>query len=169
MRRKHPLNYSQSASYGIVEVISPSGVPIRGIIGISPDPVMFVALNCASVKDSKAFYEQLGFREQEYPYCRPNKGQGQFEPPQPKKSVYMAPSNNCMGVLLLQAKKPKSVKPNPAVGSLNIVYQPSENTTASGSMKVIDPKLVPISFDSYFDYEKTERESRVLSIVKTSE
>lgn len=51
-------------AYGLVNVVSPSGLPIRGIIGISPDPMMFVALNCQNVKQSREFYEQLGFVEQ---------------------------------------------------------------------------------------------------------
>lgn len=51
-------------AYGIVNVISPSGLPMRGIIGISPDPMMFVALNCQNLKESREFYEQLGFVEQ---------------------------------------------------------------------------------------------------------
>jgi hypothetical protein len=114
-------------AYGIVNVVSPSGLPMRGIVGISPDPIMFVAINCANVQASKAYYEQLGFVEQEYPYARPSKGTGQFEPPQPPKSVYMAPSPNCMGVLLLQADKKlaRSITPNPVVESLNVVYTPS--------------------------------------------
>ena len=50
-------------AYGLVNVVSPCGLPIRGIVGISPDPIMFVALNCESVKESVAFYERLGFAE----------------------------------------------------------------------------------------------------------
>jgi hypothetical protein len=154
--------------YGMVEVVSPSGLPIRGIVGISPDPMMFVALNCQKVKETKKFYEQLGFTEQEYPFCRPNKGLGQFEPPQPKNSVYMAPSKNSMGVLLLQAKKiGKKIKPNPAVRSLNIVYQPSEGTTVdidsgdSGVSRVTDPGSVPIAFEPIDVFEKAESSSRI--------
>lgn len=51
-------------AYGLVNVVSPSGLPIRGIVGIRPDPMMLVAINCKSVKDSAAFYEKLGFVEQ---------------------------------------------------------------------------------------------------------
>ena len=51
-------------AYGFVNVISPSGLPIRAIIGISPDPMMFLAINCVNVKKSKTYYEQLGFVEQ---------------------------------------------------------------------------------------------------------
>lgn len=51
-------------AYGLVNVVSPSGLPMRGIVGISPDPIMLVAINCASVKESAAFYERLGFAEQ---------------------------------------------------------------------------------------------------------
>jgi hypothetical protein len=158
--------------YGIVEVVSPSGLPIRGIIGVSPDPIMFVAIYCQSVKKSKEFYEQLGFVEQEYPYCRPNKGMGQFEPPQPKNSVYIAPSKNSMGILLLQAKKKGSLKPNAAVRSLNIVYQPSGDTTSGREeeedaiksmelIKVNDPSSVPIVFEPIESFENVERRTRV--------
>lgn len=51
-------------AYGYVNVVSPSGLPIRSIIGIRPDPMMFVAINCENVQKSKAFYQQLGFVEQ---------------------------------------------------------------------------------------------------------
>jgi hypothetical protein len=160
--------------YGIVEVISPSGLPVRGIVGIRPDPMMLIALNCKSVKESKEFYQQLGFVEQEYPYCRPNRGKGQFEPEQPKKSVYLAPSKNSMGVLLLQAeKKGKRMNANPAVRSLNIVFQPSEGTVVDvdvdadadadvgEQLKVIDPSAVPIAFESIELFEKRERTTRI--------
>ena len=51
-------------AYGLVNVISPCGLPMRSIVGISPDPIMFVALNCQDVQASKIFYNQLGFVEQ---------------------------------------------------------------------------------------------------------
>jgi hypothetical protein len=51
-------------AYGLVNVVSPSGLPMRGIVGISPDPMMFVAINCDDVKESSLFYENLGFTEQ---------------------------------------------------------------------------------------------------------
>ncbi len=155
--------------YGIVEAISPSGLPVRGIIGISPDPIMLVAVNCKSVKESQEFYEQIGFIEQEYPYCRPNKGKGQFEPEQPKKSVYLAPSKNSMGVLLLQAeKKGKNLSVNPAIRSLNIVYQPSGGTMvdeSSGDLKVADPSGVPIAFEPVELFDKREQSTRIIDTV----
>jgi len=51
-------------AYGLVNVVSPSGLPLRGIVGITPDPIMLVAVNCKDVKESRAFYEKLGFVEQ---------------------------------------------------------------------------------------------------------
>lgn len=51
-------------AYGFVNVVSPCGLPIRGVVGISPDPMMFVALNCQNIEASKTFYNQLGFIEQ---------------------------------------------------------------------------------------------------------
>jgi len=41
-----------------------SGLPVRGIVGIRPDPMMFVGINCEDVAASKAFYEKLGFVQQ---------------------------------------------------------------------------------------------------------
>lgn len=151
-------------AYGIVNVVSPSGLPFRGIIGISPDPIMFIAINCASVNKSSEFYKQLGFTQQEYPYCRPNKGMGQFEPLQPKGSVYLAPSKNSVGVLLLPVKK-KNVKPNPVLRSLNIVYQASEGTAVdptSDLMIIADPSTVPIAFQPYEVFEALEKKTRVI-------
>ena len=51
-------------AYGIVNAISPAGLPVRGIVGIAPDPLMFVAINCVDVEESRLFYESLGFVEQ---------------------------------------------------------------------------------------------------------
>jgi catechol 2,3-dioxygenase-like lactoylglutathione lyase family enzyme len=162
-------------AYGLVNVVSPSGLPIRGIVGIAPDPIMFVAINCIDVKKSQRFYEQLGFTVQEYPYCRPNKGLGQFEPIQPEKSVYMAPSSNGLGVLLLKSTVRKIV-PNPAVQALNVVYNPASTTTLSDNdsnnnnsssddsgdakMAVVDPSGVSIDFQSVGNFEREERITR---------
>ena len=157
-------------AYGLVNVISPSGLPIRGIVGISPDPIMFLAINCVDVKQSQKFYEQLGFIEQPYPYCRPNQGLGQFEPIQPEKSVYMAPSSNCLGVLLLKSKG-KKIIPNPAIQSLNIVYNPSSDTATTTDdtdenddkatiMRVVDPSGVAMQLQSVTDFEREESTTR---------
>lgn len=54
-------------AYGIVNVISPAGLPIRGIVGISPDPIMFVAVNSVDIEKSTEFYNRLGFVEQVRP------------------------------------------------------------------------------------------------------
>jgi hypothetical protein len=51
-------------AYGFVNVIAPCGIPMRGIVGIHPDPIMLVAFNCENVQKSKEFYQQLGFVEQ---------------------------------------------------------------------------------------------------------
>jgi hypothetical protein len=52
-------------AYGWVNVISPCGLPIRAIVGIRPDPIMFLAVNCVDVKKSEEFYyERLGFVRQ---------------------------------------------------------------------------------------------------------
>jgi hypothetical protein len=156
-------------AYGIVNVVSPAGLPIRGIVGIAPDPIMFVAINCVDVKKSQKFYEQLGFTEQEYPYCRPNKGLGQFEPIQPEKSIYMAPSPNCMGILLLKCNE-KKILPNPAIQALNVVFNPlptdpldEDNGDFNNDAKitaVVDPSRVALDFQSVIDFELEERITR---------
>lgn len=146
-------------AYGIVNVISPSGLPIRGIVGIHPDPIMFVAINCDDVRKSQTFYETLGFSECEYPYARPNKGMGQFEPPQPSKSVYMAPASNGLGVLLLPSKK--RVTPNPVVDSLGIVYTPPPGADPTASPdRVTDPSGISISFTPVPAFEAEEKITR---------
>ena len=158
-------------AYGYVNVISPSGLPIRAIVGIRPDPIMLVAINCVNVEESKSFYQdQLGFTEQTYPYARPSNGTGPFEPLQPKGSVYMAPSPNCMGVLLLPlTKKKQTIVPNPVLDSLQIVYAPSSSSGAASSSSdandkimpsVIDPSNVKINFVKVSDFEQEERQTR---------
>ncbi|KAL7531286.1 hypothetical protein ACHAXR_003955 [Thalassiosira sp. AJA248-18] len=152
-------------AYGWVNVVSPAGLPVRGIIGIRADPIMFLALNCQDVGESEEFYAKLGFVRQEYPYARLNQGQGQFEPPQPSKSVYVAPSPNSMGILLLQnQKRKKKVVPNPVLRSLNVVYAPPENDGDDGDdgdgnnnnldPQFVDPSSVPIAFISQDYLEK---------------
>jgi hypothetical protein len=148
-------------AYGFVSVVSPAGLPIRGIVGIAPDPIMFIAINCVDVKKSQDFYERLGFVTQEYPYSRPNKGLGQFEPMQPEKSVYLAPSANCMGLLLLQSRL-KRITPNPAVQSLNLVFTASSDQVDNyeiengGSLQLNDPSGISITFQSASDFEREE-------------
>ena len=145
-------------AYGYIHVISPAGLPFRGIIGISPDPIMFVAVNCNDVKSSQTFYENLGFRVQEYPFSRPGNGMGQFEPPQPPKSVYMAPTSCGLGVLLLPSKK--KVTPNPVMDSLNIVYTPSNDSGSDVVAKVTDPSGIAISFQPASQFEAEEKITR---------
>lgn len=157
-------------AYGWVNVVSPAGLPVRGIVGLRADPMMFLALNCADVGKSEEFYARLGFVRQEYPYARLNQGQGQFEPPQPPKSVYVAPSRNSMGILLLQNEKrgrKKNLTPNPVLRSLNVVYAPPEGSdggeggAASLDPQLMDPSSVPISFVPQ-DY--LEREIKMTAI-----
>jgi len=147
-------------AYGLVNVVSPSGLPIRGIVGISPDPIMFVAINCKDVKESRAFYEQLGFVEQEVPYSRPSKGTTIFEPAPPKGSCYMSPSPNCMGVLLLPTKQRKAITPNPVLESLNVVYKPSSEASSENDLTLKDPSGVSIAFQSVTDFSAIEKITR---------
>lgn len=148
-------------AYGYINVVSPSGLPVRGIVGLRPDPIMFLAINCANVEESRAFYQKLGFVEQEYPFARPSKGTGPFEPAKPAKSVYLAPSPNCMGVLLLPSKNKKKVTPNPVFESLNLVYTPSEGSDTSEELVVADPSGVSIAFQPVERFEAEEKETRV--------
>mmetsp|Transcript_43665 Transcript_43665/g.105884 ORF Transcript_43665/g.105884 Transcript_43665/m.105884 type:complete len:412 (+) Transcript_43665:236-1471(+) len=157
-------------AYGLVNVVSPCGLPMRGIVGISPDPMMFVGINCQDVSQSRSFYETLGFVEQDVPYSRPSKGTTMFEPAPPKGFVYMSPSPNCMGVLLLPtANKRKKITPNPVVDSLNIVYTPSSDaadatdgasSSSSSGMTVQDPSGVPVRFQSVSDFTNEEKVTR---------
>mmetsp|Transcript_18948 Transcript_18948/g.52881 ORF Transcript_18948/g.52881 Transcript_18948/m.52881 type:complete len:381 (-) Transcript_18948:175-1317(-) len=147
-------------AYGLINVISPAGLPIRGVVGIAPDPIMYVAINCQDVNESKEFYEKLGFVEQEVPYSRPSKGTTMFEPAPPKNSYYMSPSPNCMGVLLLQGKKKKSITPNPVIDSLNIIYNPSSEETTGEELVLRDPSGVPIRFQSATTFSKVEKITR---------
>mmetsp|Transcript_21506 Transcript_21506/g.46731 ORF Transcript_21506/g.46731 Transcript_21506/m.46731 type:complete len:400 (-) Transcript_21506:261-1460(-) len=149
-------------AYGWVNVVSPAGLPVRAIVGVRADPMMFLAVNCNDVVKSEEFYAKLGFARQEFPYARLNEGQGQFEPPQPPKSVYLAPSTNSMGILLLQNKKKRKsggVTPNPVLRSLNVVYAPPDGesgTTGDGDLdpQLMDPSSVPVTFISQDYFEK---------------
>lgn len=148
-------------AYGWVNVVSPAGLPVRAIVGIRADPMMFLAVNCNDVGKSEEFYNKLGFTRQAYPYARLNEGQGQFEPPQPPKSVYLAPSVNSMGILLLQndrKRQRKGIVTNPVLRSLNVVYAPpdgeSGTTEEDLSPELMDPSSVPVTFISQDFLEK---------------
>jgi hypothetical protein len=157
-------------AYGYVTVISPCGLPIRGIIGIRSDPMMMVAINCNNLDESVAFYKSLGFVEVPYPYARPSNGKGQFEPPQEPKSVYLSFSPNSMGLLLLPTKNKKKgpIQPNRSIRSLSIVYDPTEYNAALSDesenknndlegRNLIDPSGVPVSFLSVSDFEQEQK------------
>jgi hypothetical protein len=160
-------------AYGYVTVISPCGLPLRGIIGIRSDPIMLVAINCINVEESVAFYKSLGFVEQPYPYARPSNGKGQFEPAQEAKSVYLSLSPNSMGILLRPTKNKRkgAIQPNRSIRSLSIVYDPTNYNVAFSdsngtnndleSRDVIDPSGVPISFLSVDNFEKEEKMTAV--------
>ena len=156
-------------AYGWTNVICPAGLPLRAVIGVrTPDPFMFVALYCDDVNASAEFYESIGFARGDYPYARPNDGMGQFEPPQPRGSIYVTPSANSMGILLLprerngggglfslgKRREVAPLVPNPVLSSLNVVYAPTTTTTTAASgnddatMSITDPSFVPISFVS---------------------
>jgi hypothetical protein len=76
--------------------------------------------------------------------------------------MYLSPSPNSMGVLLLQAKdKRKAVAPNKSVRGLSIVYAPSEGGAGGGSMELTDPSSVPIVFTSVQSFEEQEKTNRV--------
>jgi hypothetical protein len=98
---------------------------------------------------------------QEYPFSRPSKGTTIFEPDKPKNAVYMGPSPNCMGVLLLQKKGRKKITPNPSLDSLNIVYTPADGTdTSSDTMLLKDPSGVSIRFQYVDEFIKEEKITR---------
>lgn len=147
-------------AYGLIDVVTPAGLPIRGIVGIAPDPIMLVAVNCNNVDASKAFYQQLGFVERPMPYSRPSNGTTVFEPAPPPNSVYMAPTANGMGILLLPTKQ--RVTRNLAIDSLRIVYAPPSNEDADTLLvdSLVDPSGVAISFQSVKQFEKEEKETR---------
>lgn len=147
-------------AFGLVNVISPAGIPFRSIVGISPDPIMFIAIYTSNIAESCAFYESLGITKQQYPYARLGSGTGQFEPPQPKGSVYLSTSPNSMGILLLPTEKKKTkLTPNPAFNALRVVYNPSDqsDTQNAQNLQVTDPSSMNISFVPYSRFEAEER------------
>jgi hypothetical protein len=171
-------------AFGYVNVVAPSGLPLRGIIGQWPDPIMFLAIYTNDVKASQAYYEQaLGFIEQPYPYCRPGAGTGPFEPLQPKGSIYLGPKSpppptttsaattntnnpgNGMGILLLPSpsssaanffsNQPKfTITPNPTVVGVNILYNNNEIDPGSSSFVPVDPSGVQLLFQSVEQFTK---------------
>ena len=163
-------------AYGLVSVLSPAGLPMRGIVGIWPDPLMLVAIRCASVSASAAFYQQqLGFVPADMPYSRPGQGTTIFEPAPPPGSTYLTlapPYGVGLGLLLLPLERnQRSVTPNPVLRSLNIVYAPpvqddtnsdggTSSTDAAVAPLLRDPSGIPITFVPVAQFEKEERDTR---------
>ena len=148
---------------------------MRGIVGIWPDPLMLVAIRCASVSASAAFYQQqLGFLPAEMPYSRPGQGTTIFEPAPPPGSTYLTlapPSGVGLGLLLLPLERnQRTVTPNPVLRSLNIVYAPppaqddgnddASSIDAAASPLLRDPSGIPITFVPLAQFEKEERDTR---------
>lgn len=66
-----------------------------------------------------------------------------------------------MGVLLMQKKGRKKIVPNPAIGSLNVVYTPADGSESEdSSMFLADPSGLPIKFQSQEDFSKLEKLTR---------
>ena len=76
--------------------------------------------------------------------------------------MYLAPSVNSMGILLLQnEKRRRAVAPNPVLRSLNVVYAPPENGSGGGdgdgadaTPQLTDPSSVPIAFVAQEAFER---------------
>jgi hypothetical protein len=160
-------------AYGLVNAISPSGLPVRGIIGVWPDPLMLVAINCRNVQESLEFYRSLGFVQLPVPYSRPSNGATIFEPYPPPGSVYVSPCTAGVGMgVLLIPRKGGPITPNRAVKSLDLVYTPSSSTATAATLSdgdalspppvsvVVDPSGVPISFQPVSDFQEEERVTR---------
>jgi hypothetical protein len=171
-------------AYGYVNVIAPVGVLFRGIVGIVPDPIMLIAIHCSDVVQSQIFYESLGFTQQEYPYARPSRGQGPFEPSQPSSSIYLSTTSTTLGILLLPYPPPSTtnnnrknqsnrrtlpittstmtavIRPNPVVESLNIVYSTLPNSIAKQTKMIVDPSGITLRFQSVEDFDKEEKQTR---------
>lgn len=88
--------------------------------------------------------------------------------------MYVAPSANSMGILLLQndrRSRKKNITPNPVLRSLNVVYAPTEGSDGGEGGPVdldpqlVDPSSIPISFVPQ-DY--LEREIKKTAIPQSS-
>ena len=109
------------------------------------------------------FVGSYSFDQQEFPYARLSQGQTIFEPAPPKNSVYLGPTGNGMGVLLLPPPNRKArVTPNPVVGSLNVVYTPSGSPDGSSDddIDVADLSGTPIKFQSSSKFSQIEKITR---------
>lgn len=71
----------------------------------------------------------------------------------------MAPSPNCMGVLLQKSKK-KKVTPNPVFDSLHVVYTPSAEAEDDSDLALVDPSNVKLNFESATSFGATEKGTR---------
>lgn len=71
----------------------------------------------------------------------------------------MSHSPNSVGILILPTEKKKQkLTSNPAFSSVNIVYNPIDQSdeATSSNLDVVDPSSVPISFIPYSRFEREE-------------
>lgn len=117
-------------AYGWVDIDTPSGVPLQVVVGIRRDPLMFACINVSDITQSLDFFiDKLGMTVLPFPLAR-SVG-SQFEPQQPKGSVYVGYSESSMGLLLQdqtveeagQKKKKKTPRaiPGPSISVGNII------------------------------------------------
>ena len=94
-------------AYGWVDLDTPNNLPLKIVVGIRRDPLMFACISVSNIDQTVKFLsEELGMKEMPLPLAR-NPG-SEFEPQPQKGDIYMGYSPDTMGFLLTPL--PKGVK-----------------------------------------------------------
>jgi hypothetical protein len=111
-------------AYGWIDVISPGGVPLEVVVGIARDPFMFASLSVQNMKESLAFFcDEMGMTQMPMPLAR-QKG-SQYEPQQPKESIFLSYGEDLFGLLLQQAPRRTKVNPGGLLGEITVLADDS--------------------------------------------
>ena len=114
------------SSYGWTEVLSPDGLRHRVVLGRRLDPFMMIAVKTKDVaKTVKGFETDFSLERYPYPTARPV-ANSPFEPPQPKKSVYLGFDAESTGILVVPSDGKGPLDSGSILSDVDILYAEGE-------------------------------------------
>lgn len=146
-------------AYGWIDVESPGGVPLEVIVGIARDPFMLASLRVQNMKQSVAFFtEEMGMKVMPMPIARQEGSQ--FEPQQPKNSVFVSYGEDLFGLLLEPSPKEAKVNPGGLLSEFTIIADegaadlpPAVKAALGGNGRVESPDGYTFSIVNYSKYK----------------
>lgn len=146
-------------AYGWIDVQSPGGVPLEVVVGIARDPFMLASLRVQNMKQSLAFFtEEMGMKVMPMPLARQEGSQ--YEPQQPKDSVFVSYGEDLFGLLLEPSPKGAKINPGGLLSEFTIIADegaadvpPAVKVALEGNGKVESPDGYTFSILAYSKYK----------------